>query len=130
MQDQVNHPTHYNNHPSRIQCIEVTQFMSFTLGNAFKYLFRADQKNGEQDYRKALWYLNRELDYRRGGCEPITLYRPNRHATVVFIAAADPRPEVATAMLHIGNAAFKHTGTSDLECAVQEIEKWLKNSNA
>ena len=36
--------------------------MSFCLGNAIKYIWRANLKgNPEQDLRKAIWYLEREL---------------------------------------------------------------------
>lgn len=31
---------------------------SFYLGNVIKYLFRADKKNGLEDYKKALYYIN------------------------------------------------------------------------
>ncbi|MBV9923163.1 MAG: DUF3310 domain-containing protein [Pseudonocardia sp.] len=54
--DLVNHPPHYR-HPSGIECIEITRHCSFDLGNAIKYIWRADAKNGAQDLRKAQWYL-------------------------------------------------------------------------
>lgn len=63
--DMVKHPPHYNRHPSGIQCIEITEHMGFCLGNAIKYIWRADLKNGEEDLEKAIWYLERELDKRR-----------------------------------------------------------------
>jgi hypothetical protein len=59
--DPVNHPRHYNAHPSGRECIEFTQHMDFLLGNAFKYVWRHHHKNGEEDLRKALWYLDRYL---------------------------------------------------------------------
>jgi hypothetical protein len=61
MIDNVNHPKHYTAHPSGIECIQVTEHMSFTLGNATKYIWRADLKNGTEDLKKAVWYLNREI---------------------------------------------------------------------
>lgn len=61
----VNHPPHYTRHPSGVECIEVAEHLPFCLGNAFKYLFRRDHKNTQrQDLEKALWYINRERDYR------------------------------------------------------------------
>jgi len=42
MQDPVNHPKHYTSHPSGIDCIQITEHMSFNLGNAIKYIWRAD----------------------------------------------------------------------------------------
>lgn len=59
--DPVNHPSHYTQHPSGIECIQITEYMSFNLGNAIKYLWRAKMKNGEQDLRKAIWYIEREI---------------------------------------------------------------------
>jgi len=38
--------------------------MSFCLGNAIKYLWRADLKNGIEDLEKARWYITREIDKR------------------------------------------------------------------
>lgn len=63
--DTVNNPYHYNNHPSGIECIQITEHMSFTLGNVIKYVWRADLKNGIEDLEKAKWYLEREITKRR-----------------------------------------------------------------
>jgi Protein of unknwon function (DUF3310) len=59
--DKVNHPRHYNLHPSGVECIQVVEHMSFNVGNAIKYLWRADHKNGIEDLRKAAWYVQREI---------------------------------------------------------------------
>lgn len=63
--DSVNHPSHYTNHPSGIECIEVAEQMGFCLGNVIKYIWRADLKNGTEDLEKAAWYLNREIEKRK-----------------------------------------------------------------
>lgn len=61
MSDPVNHPRHYNAHPSGIECIQIVEHMSFNLGNAFKYLWRAGLKDNQtQDIQNALWYVARE----------------------------------------------------------------------
>ena len=62
--DMVNQPPHYTSHPSGIEAIQITEYMSFCLGNALKYIWRADMKNGNEDLKKAIWYLNRELEKR------------------------------------------------------------------
>lgn len=62
--DSVNHPKHYNAHPSGIECIQITEHMNFCLGNAIKYIWRADLKNGTEDLEKAKWYIQREIDRR------------------------------------------------------------------
>jgi len=62
--DPVNHPPHYTSHPSGIECIQVTEHYNFCIGNAIKYLWRAGLKSDDptQDLRKAVWYIERELD--------------------------------------------------------------------
>ena len=62
--DVVNHPKHYTSHPSGVECIDITKHMNFLMGNAMKYLWRADLKNGTEDLKKAVWYLNKELEQR------------------------------------------------------------------
>jgi hypothetical protein len=63
--DKVNHPKHYTSHPSGVECIHITEHMGFNLGNAIKYIWRADLKNKAiEDLRKARWYLEREIQRR------------------------------------------------------------------
>jgi hypothetical protein len=63
MSDVVNHPSHYNAHPSGVECIAVTEHMNFNLGNAVKYIWRAGLKSDAPitDLEKAAWYVNREI---------------------------------------------------------------------
>lgn len=64
--DPVNHPKHYNNHPSGVECITITRHMGFNIGNAIKYLWRADEKgNALQDLEKAAWYIADEIKRRK-----------------------------------------------------------------
>jgi hypothetical protein len=64
--DPVNHPKHYTSHPSGIECIQITEHMSFNVGNAIKYLWRADEKGAPiQDLEKAKWYIEREIAKRQ-----------------------------------------------------------------
>ena len=68
MNDVINNPKHYTNHPSGIECIQITEHMGFCLGNAIKYLWRADLKNDAiEDMKKAIWYINREIERRKNG---------------------------------------------------------------
>jgi len=67
MVDMINHPPHYNNHPSGVECIEITKHMNYCLGNAIKYIWRADLKNDAvEDLKKAIFYLNSEIERRNG----------------------------------------------------------------
>lgn len=70
--ENVNHPKHYTSSPSRcecgkgIECIQITQHMNFCIGNAIKYLWRADHKDAPiQDLEKAVWYICKEIDLRK-----------------------------------------------------------------
>jgi hypothetical protein len=60
--DAIN-PSHYRAHPSGVECIAITEHMGFNLGNAVKYVWRADLKHASplDDLRKARWYLDREI---------------------------------------------------------------------
>ena len=63
--DNIEHPKHYTSHPSGIECIAVTRHMGFNLGNAIKYIWRADLKNDAiEDLKKAVWYLMDEIEKR------------------------------------------------------------------
>lgn len=58
-------PDHYKRKRGGVEAIDVTETFNFNLGNAVKYIWRAGNKEGESeedDLRKALWYVLRELD--------------------------------------------------------------------
>lgn len=63
-EDNINHPAHYTQ--GGIECIEAikasmtaSEFRGYLKGNAMKYMWRYQLKNGVEDLRKAQWYLNR-----------------------------------------------------------------------
>jgi hypothetical protein len=69
--DMVNHPDHYNQYHG-FEVIDVCEQLrapdgsgNYNRGNAFKYLARAGWKNPDkhlEDLRKAMFYLQREID--------------------------------------------------------------------
>lgn len=66
--DNVNHPAHYEL-PGGIECFDVllaTQGVeavkSFCICNAVKYLFRRNRKNGDEDVKKAAWYVAKYIE--------------------------------------------------------------------
>ncbi len=68
-EDLVNHPEHYKakNGMEAINVIMaytegLTGEIAFDQGNAIKYVLRWPKKNGAEDIRKAIWYLNRILE--------------------------------------------------------------------
>ena len=61
MEEQVNHPSHYQQGIEPIEVIESWD-LNFNLGNVIKYTLRAPYKGKEiEDLEKAKWYLEREL---------------------------------------------------------------------
>jgi hypothetical protein len=67
--DNVNHPKHYTDSDAKcsscnhtIECIDITRHLNFNIGNAIKYLWRYQSKNGVEDLQKAIWYINNEID--------------------------------------------------------------------
>ena len=60
----VNHPSHYKG--NKFECIDVMldtfskeEVKAFCKLNAFKYLYRANKKNGMEDMKKAEWYIRK-----------------------------------------------------------------------
>jgi len=68
-EDNVNHPNHYTNGPkcpyckNIIECITISEFFGFLLGNTIKYIWRNNLKGKQlEDLKKAKWYLEREIN--------------------------------------------------------------------
>ena len=62
--DNVNRPDHYNH--GKIEVIDFIEDkeLGFNLGNAVKYISRAGRKDANntiEDLRKAVWYINRQI---------------------------------------------------------------------
>ena len=68
LDDKVSHPTHYTY--GEIEVIDYIEQvtkdykpeLAFAIGNAIKYISRANRKNGKEDLDKARWYLNRAFE--------------------------------------------------------------------
>lgn len=63
-EDVINHPSHYTSYPG-IEVIELTEHLNFCRGNAVKYIARAGLKSNQtevEDLKKAVWYINREIE--------------------------------------------------------------------
>ena len=71
MQEKVNHPSHYGGKDNPYEAIKVIDAwnLDFCLGNVVKYVSRSGKKDNnskEQDLKKALWYLEHELELMKG----------------------------------------------------------------
>ena len=63
----VDHPAHYKG--DKFECIDVMEEVygkeavkHFCILNSFKYIYRQNKKNGIEDVKKAIWYLNKYLE--------------------------------------------------------------------
>lgn len=75
LNNNVDHPSHYTQHPSGVECIDITRHYCFSVGNAIKYLWRAGLKqdsslSGNQkeieDLKKAVWYIQDRISQLEG----------------------------------------------------------------
>ena len=65
--EEINHPDRYAG--GKFECIDVMldvfgadAVKHFCILNAFKYIWRAEKKNGVEDIKKAVWYLNKFIE--------------------------------------------------------------------
>lgn len=67
MNEKINHPSHYQgNGLEVIQVIEAFS-LGFNKGNSIKYILRSGKKEDHvADLRKAIWYLEREIENLEG----------------------------------------------------------------
>lgn len=99
MAENVNHPKHYNREGG-MECIDEMILVfgkeavkHFCLCNAWKYRYRAADKNGEEDLKKSDWYLNK---YKELCGDTITIttptYPPITPVTVTNPVYPNPTP--------------------------------------
>lgn len=68
----VDHPAHYGGESNPYEVIKVIEAwnLGFCLGNTVKYIARAEHKGATvEDLEKARWYLDREIQRRKGVSE-------------------------------------------------------------
>ncbi|OOR85921.1 hypothetical protein B0181_11795 [Moraxella caviae] len=108
--DGLINPSYYQD--SGIECIEITEHLSFSMGNCFKYLYRAGRKGDMyDDIRKAVWYARRAFF---NGEEPsifVTYQIDTKLNTAVRrriqeVAKHHPNPEIAHLISIFGEENF------------------------
>lgn len=52
-----------------IDALGIEAVKQFCICNAFKYLYRHRKKNGNEDIRKAYWYLHKYIELIEQGAE-------------------------------------------------------------
>lgn len=70
--DVINHPSHYTQ--GGIECIDAmksafgaAQLAVYCKIAAFKHIWRCEYKNGAEDVKKAIWYMNKFLELKDDG---------------------------------------------------------------
>ena len=66
--DNINHPAHY---VGKVECIDALESATEGLqgieavctANAIKYLWRWKKKNGTEDLKKSIWYINKLIQH-------------------------------------------------------------------
>ena len=85
--DEVNHPKHYTGRKADVECIMFTELLPSLAANAFKYVWRCDDKgNKTEDLEKARWYLDRACEL---GCVEPDLIQEIQHIMLGIIDSSD-----------------------------------------
>ena len=131
VQDKTLKPDHYNDHPSGLTCRVFSDYMNFNLGNTFKYLWRAGNKEGEsfeRDINKAIVYLGFELDKLRKVSDSVSMMTSlsrlsMQYSPKIFDVLPVVNPIIGQVMFLI------HCGTKDkniLETCVTLLKQLLE----
>lgn len=89
--DIISKPRHYNSHSSGIEAIEIKRHLSSDAGDAFKYVFRTELKNGRQDLEKALWYLKDGYRHRSSIFSPTWTNIEDQKLTKIWMCESGTR---------------------------------------
>lgn len=117
--DMVNHPPHYTSHPSGIEAIQITRLCGFSLGNAIKYIWRYEDKNGAEDLKKARFYLNDVLTM--GSCH----YPPHKANELLQQAIdAETNTDRRQLLLHIRCGELRDAATLIDEILGESVGGW------
>jgi hypothetical protein len=115
----VNHPDHYNSGKiETIDAIEDWGFgQGFNLGNAIKYISRANhKKNCVEDLKKASWYINREIE---------RLEKETQSETVVKVVGGEPlnvdSPIVTILDTHLTDTSQEYNSVSTV-CNLEDVD--------
>jgi len=95
--DEVEKPSHYEDHPSGVPCRDISKHLSAFLSQAFQYIWRFDDKGGIQDLEKAVKCINIELTIE----QPIHLKPSLIIDNFNLVLSAEPDAMKAEIMRHI-----------------------------
>ncbi len=146
MKEHVNHPAHYNQHPSGVEFIVIIRHYTCDVSNAMKYLWRAGLKSEEgmpigekevEDLRKAVWYLtdyltNVLMKGRFVLLRSSTVIQHPANISIETIAQAY-QPEIASAFRHLwmvglisdGHVVHINGESLEVEMAISDIKQYI-----
>lgn len=119
--DGVDHPKHYNVHPSGVETIEVIRHLPYDLGAAFKYVVRWREKDGKKDLNKALWYLEDLKKHK-------FLVYPSHYAGRVFLLVTSHQntaADVDEADFYRAVLGYMHGGKRNVEQMIEAVKKLI-----
>lgn len=122
-EDVVNQPKHYTSHPSGIECIEISKYLSGCLAQAFQYVWRCGQKDDPvQELRKAIWFIDAELsidDFQFAHAEKI-------HELLNKVCDYEPiNRHLALARIALSNANYRGVAARRIE--LKEAKEYINN---
>lgn len=126
--DPVNRPAHYLLHPSRVECIDISEWLGGNLAQAFQYVWRHPHKGRPvEDLRKAQWYLRREIGRRaRVSGTFLPTSDPGLYERWERVLQAEPCEQTALVYRAIRLAHFGPAFDTDaLECALETISQMV-----
>lgn len=124
MSDPVNHPQHYA-HPSGVEAIDICEHLTFNLGNALKYLWRAGKKGpAAEDYRKAAWYPRREAD-RLGDHDIVQIPRVVRVKSDAVLRAGVDCPAWREILGGLGTLSIDNRDCLMVASMCNQMAKWV-----
>tara|TARA_B100002019_G_scaffold1617_1_gene1281 strand:- start:222 stop:593 length:372 start_codon:yes stop_codon:yes gene_type:complete len=122
MTEKVDHPQHYNSHPSGVEAIDIVQYMGFCLGNAFKYVYRYQHKNGTEDLKKAIWYLRHQQTVILKQHIAATHTAINDYHRII---TAEQNKDIVRVLEIIWDVSFNDHNKKELEEAAKILEKFV-----
>ena len=135
----VNHPRHYTRGfaTRSIECIDITRHLSFNMGNAVKYIWRAGKKGDHtkalEDLQKARWYIADER-WRCAELHPTETYRADETATAMARAVLDvvARPPLNTldGLRYVTIRALLQGSFGQAEGGIASMEHMIRNDKA
>jgi len=123
----VDHPAHYNSHPSGVETVKISERLSFNLGNAIKYLMRRKHKGRElEDLQKALWYAKREHERLSKSPRDVWPGSGILFENVIKVVAAEDCPDMATAIGLLALANWCDASSRLVFLAAELIEEEIR----